>query len=87
MKYYAFRSELGYNSMIREGKVFAFTGNETLRYILETNYDLVEIMSTFRIHLIPRLYILGKYLRFKKKYKMPRDLLKRELGLIHFVFD
>tara|TARA_Y100000813_G_C24094240_1_gene319681 strand:+ start:322 stop:585 length:264 start_codon:yes stop_codon:yes gene_type:complete len=87
MKYYAFRSELGYNSMIREGKLCSFTSNETLRYILETNYDLVEIMSTFRIYLIPRLYILGKYLRFKKKYKMPRDLLKRELGLIHFIFD
>jgi hypothetical protein len=73
--------------MIREGKLFAFTGNETLRYILETNCDLVEIMSIFRIHLIPRLYILGKYLKFKKKYKMPRDLLRRELGIIRFVFD
>ena len=79
MKYYAFRSELGYNSMIREGKVFAFTGNETLRYILETNYDLVEIMSTFRIHLIPRLYILGKYLRFKNM----KNLFQKVLQIIN----
>ena len=43
--------------MIREGKLF-FTSNETLKYILETNYDLVEIMSIFRIHLIPKLYTL-----------------------------
>ena len=87
MKYYAFRSELGYNSMIREGKLCSFTSNETLKYILETNNDLVEVMSIFRIYLIPKLYTLGKYIKFKKKYKMPRDLLKRELGLIHFIFD
>ena len=67
MKYYAFRSELGYNSMIREGKILKFTGNRTLKYILETNVDLVEIMSIFRLHLIPRLYTLGRYIKFKKK--------------------
>jgi len=84
MKYYAFKSLYGYNPTIREGKIMKFTNNETLKYILQTNLDIVEIMSIFRLHLTSRALLINKIIKFKKKYKLPQDLLKRELGLITF---
>lgn len=85
MKYYAFKSLYGYNNTIREGKILAFTSEESLRYLLQVNLDLIEIMSTLRLHLRKKVYIYAKIIRFKKKYKIPEDLFKRELGLIKFI--
>ena len=85
MKYYAFKSLYGYNNTIREGKIFAFNSNESLRYILEVNLDLIELMSIFRLHLRRSIYSYARIIRFKKKYKIPEDLFKRELGLIKFI--
>lgn len=84
MKCYAFKSLYGYNPTIREGRIMKFNNNETLRYLLEVNLDLVEIMSIFRLHLTSKAIMMSKIIKFKKKYKLPEDLLKRELGLIKF---
>ena len=84
MKYYAFTSLYGYNPSIREGKILAFSSKETLKYILEINVDLVEIMSVFRIHFREKAIMMNRYLKFRKKYKLPNDLFNRELGLITF---
>ena len=84
MKYYAFKSAYGYNPTIREGKIIAFTSNLSLKYILEINLDLVEIMSIFRLHLRRSVIFMKRIIKFKKKYKIPEDLIKRELGLITF---
>tara|TARA_E500000178_G_C16525429_1_gene531975 strand:+ start:321 stop:581 length:261 start_codon:yes stop_codon:yes gene_type:complete len=84
MKYYAFKSLYGYNCTIREGKILAFTSNETLKYILEINKDLIEIMSVFRLHLRRSVIAMHRIIKFKKKYKIPEDLIKRELGLLTF---
>tara|TARA_B100001175_G_C19069002_1_gene430390 strand:- start:235 stop:495 length:261 start_codon:yes stop_codon:yes gene_type:complete len=84
MKYYAFKSLYGYNPSIREGKILAFSSKETLKYLLEINLDLVEIMSVFRIHFREKAIMMNRYLKFRKKYKLPRDLFNRELGLITF---
>lgn len=85
MKYYAFKSLYGYNNTIREGKILAFNSNESLKYILEVNLDLIELMSVFRLHLRRSTYAYSRIIRFKKKYKIPKDLFKRELGLIKFI--
>lgn len=84
MKCYAFKSLYGYNSTIREGRIMKFNNKETLRYLLEVNLDLVEIMSIFRLHLTSKAIMMSKIIKFKKKYKLPEDLFKRELGLITF---
>lgn len=84
MKQYAFKSLYGYNPTIREGKIMSFNNKETLRYLLQVNLDLVEIMSLFRIHLTSKAIMMSKIIKFKKKYKLPEDLFRRELGLITF---
>ena len=84
MKYYAFKSLYGYNPSIREGKILAFSSKETLKYLLEINLDLVEIMSIFRIYFREKVIMMNRYIKFRKKYKIPNDLFKRELGLIIF---
>ena len=85
MKYYAFKSLYGYNCTIREGKILAFNNAESLRYLLQVNLDLIEIMSIFRLYLRRRTNAYARIIRFKKKYKIPEDLFKRELGLIKFI--
>ena len=84
MKLYAFKSLYGYNSSLREGKIMEFTSKETLKYVLEVNLDLVEIMSVFRLHLTKKAIEYNRIKKFFKKYKFPEDLFKRELGLIRF---
>ena len=84
MKLYAFKSLYGYNSSLREGQVMKFTSRETLKYVLEVNLDLVEIMSVFRLHLTKKAIEYNRIKKFLKKYKIPQDLFKRELGLIRF---
>ena len=85
MKYYAFKSLYGYNNTIREGKILAFNNAESLRYLLQVNLDLIEIMSIFRLYLRRSTNAYARIIRFKKKYKIPEDLFKRELGLIKFI--
>ena len=81
---YAFKSSFGYNSTLREGKIYNFSSPEMLVYVMEVNIDLVELLSIFRIHLkkYVKNYIINK--RFLKKIKLPRDLIKRELGILNF---
>lgn len=85
MKLYAFKSLYGYNPSLREGQVMKFTSRETLKYVLEVNLDLVEIMSVFRLHLTKKAIEYNRIKKFLKKYKIPEDLFKRELGLIRFI--
>ena len=81
---YAFKSSFGYNSTIREGKIYNFSSKESFKYLLEVNIDLVEIMTPIKLLLRNHLrrYIIEK--RFMKIIKLPSDLLKREIGLINF---
>ena len=81
---YAFKSSFGYNSTVREGKIYKFSSTEMFVYVLEVNIDLIELLSIFKIHFRNYIknYIIKK--RFLKKIKLPRDLIKRELGIINF---
>ena len=81
---YAFKSSFGYNSTVREGKIYNFTSKESLKYLLEVNIDLIEILTPIKLLLRNHLrrYIIEK--RFMKIIKLPSDLLKREIGLINF---
>lgn len=81
---YAFKSSFGYNCTVREGKIYNFTSKESLKYLLEVNIDLIEIMSPIKLLLRKylRRYIIEK--RFMKIINLPSDLLKREIGLINF---
>ena len=83
-KSFAFKSSFGYNSTLREGKIYNFSSPEMLVYVMEVNIDLVELLSIFRIHFRNHIknYIIKK--RFLKKIKLPRDLIKRELGILNF---
>ena len=84
LKTFAFKSSFGYNCTVREGKIYKFSSSEMLGYLIEVNIDLIEILSILRIHFKKYLknYIICK--RFLKKIKIPRDLLKRELGILNF---
>lgn len=67
MKYYYFYSKFGYNDTIREGKMYHFTSNETLRYVIEINIDLVAISVKLN-------YLLRPYLR--RYLDAKRNILK-----------
>lgn len=81
---YAFKSSFGYNSTIREGRIYHFSSKDSLKYLLEVNIDLIEILISIKLRLRKYLrnYIIKK--RFLKKIKLPSDLIKRELGIINF---
>ena len=81
---YAFKSSFGYNSTVREGKIYNFSSKESLKYLLEVNIDLIEIMKPIKLRLRKylRKYIVQK--RFLKKINLPSDLFKRELGILNF---
>ena len=83
-KCYVFKSIFGYNSSVREGKIYNFDSKESFKNLLEINVDLIEIITIFRSKFIKHLkkYLLHK--RFLKNIKLPSDLIKRELGIINF---
>ena len=66
MKFYCFYSKFGYNDTVREGKIYKFTSNETLKYILEINIDLIAISSKLYYYLRPHL---KNYLDAKRNIK------------------
>ena len=74
---YVFESCLGYNPLIRLGKIYEFSP-ETIIYVLETNPDLKIINHYFK--LVSRLfktYILRKKIR---KYFTPKVFYEIQLG-------
>ena len=81
---FAFKSSFGYNSTIREGKIYNFSSRESLKYLLEVNVDLIEIIKPIKLRLRKylRRYIIEK--RFIKRINLPSDILKRELGILNF---
>ena len=66
MKFYYFYSKFGYNDTVREGKIYKFTSNETLKYVLEINIDLIAVSTKLYIYLRP---YLKKYLDAKRNIK------------------
>lgn len=71
MKYYAFESNYGYNNTVRLGKIYEFTSNETMVYLLEVNHDLRELSFIFRKfsrYVKNYLYILKVRKRFRIEY-------------------
>ena len=81
---YAFKSSFGYNSTVREGRIYNFSSKESLKYLLEVNIDLIEIIKPIKLRLrnYLRKYIVKK--RFLKNINLPSDLFKRQLGIINF---
>ena len=81
---YAFKSSFGYNSTVREGKIYNFSCKESLKYLLEVNIDLVEIIKPIKLRLRKylRKYIIEK--KFLKIINLPRDLFRRQLGILNF---
>lgn len=81
---YVFKSSFGYNCTIRQGIIYNFTSKEVLKYLLEVNIDLIEILTYIKLRL--RKYLI-KYIILKRLLKiihLPSDLFKRQLGLINF---
>ena len=81
---YAFKSSFGYNCSVREGKIYNFSSRESLKYLLEVNIDLIEIIRPIKLRLRKylRRYIVEK--RFLKRINLPSDLFKRQLGILNF---
>lgn len=81
---YAFKSSFGYNCSVREGKIYNFSSRESLKYLLEVNIDLIEIIRPIKLRLRKylRRYIVEK--RFLKRINLPSDLFKRQLGKLNF---
>ena len=90
-----FKSSNGYNSTIREGKIYIFTSNETLRYLLQVNPDLIQLNSPIKrlINYYKKSY--RPYIRFKmflrrKKISMIKFIFLREYDLIRlpqYIFE
>lgn len=78
MKYFAFESCYGYNSIIRLGKLHQFH-LETVKYILETNPDLIVLNHHFKV-LSRRVkdFLLIQKIR---KYFTPFHLYEIQLGI------
>ena len=64
MKAFVFESTYGYNTSIRPGKIYFFQSNETVRYLLQVNPDLILLNRVFNIFIM----------NIKKKLKMNRDI-------------
>lgn len=59
-KYYAiFKSQYGYNSMVREGKIYFFSCKNMIYYLLQIHQDLINvwpIINRFFKHCFLMLY-------------------------------
>jgi hypothetical protein len=76
---YAFRSNFGYNTSVREGKIYFFSSKISMFYLLSVNRDLVNISYHIRefCNIIYKKKFLKKIIHFVALHK--RDLV--ELGL------
>ena len=84
MKAYSFRSSDGYNTQVELGRIYIFSTNKTLKYLLEVNKDLIVNSFIIKKFFINHVYKYPTRYKFLKKYKLPKDLKLRELGLINF---
>ena len=74
---YVFESCLGYNPLIRLGKIYEYSP-ETIIYILETNPDLKILNHYFR--LISRLFKIFILKKKIKKYFTPKVFYEIQIG-------
>ena len=82
--YCAFRSIYGYNPSIREGKYYFFENINSFKELICINKDLICISSAFKVFFLKHTQNYIRIKRFRKKYKLPQDLFKRELGMLTF---
>jgi len=85
MKAYSFRSLDGYNTQVELGRIYIFSTNKTLKYLLEVNKDLIVNSSIIKNFFINHVYKYPTRYKFFKKYKLPKHLKLRELGLLKFI--
>lgn len=81
---YAFYSIYGYNPIIREGRYYNLISKNDFKQIIVTYCDLVAISSKLKLYLLKPLQNYIRIKRFKKKYRIPEDLFRREIGEITF---
>ena len=81
---YAFYSIYGYNPIIREGRYYNLISRNDFKQIIVTYCDLIAVSSKLKLYLLKPLQNYIRIKRFKKKYKFPQDLFRRELGQIVF---
>lgn len=81
---YAFYSIYGYNPIIREGRYYNLISKNDFKQVIVTYCDLITVSSTFKIFFLKHVQNYIRIKRFKKKYKLPQDLFKRELGILTF---
>lgn len=81
-----FKSLYGYNSQIREGKIYNFS-REGLKYLLEVNLDLINLNFWFKLFSLKiKKYLFIKYL--SNKYKGIYNFIhKRELGFTNIYIE
>lgn len=85
MKKYSFRSSNGFNSQLELGRIYIFSTNQTLKYLLEVNKDLIVNSFIIKNFFINHVYKYPTRYKFFKKYKLPQDLYFREVGLLKFI--
>ena len=85
MKIYSFRSSNGFNSQVELGKFYMFSTNQTLKYLLEVNNDLIVNSFILKYIFMKYVYKYPTKYKFFKKYKLPQDLYFREIGLLKFI--
>jgi len=74
---YVFESSLGYNCVIRLGKIHNFSP-ETLKYVLEINHDLKVLNHNFKV--LSRHVKHFLLIRKIQKYFTPHHLFQIQLG-------
>jgi len=84
MKAYSFTSSDGYNTQVELGRIYIFSTNKTLKYLLEVNKDLIVNSAIIKYQFMNHVYKYPTKQKFLEKYKLPQDLLLREVGLIKF---
>jgi len=75
MYYYAFESSYGYNSVVRLGKIYTFTSDESMMYLIDVNRDLKVLNHAFRVFTRCVKYYLflhkiKKYFTFKHLFSI-----------------
>ena len=75
---YAFESSYGYNSIVRLGKIYTFTSEESMMYLIDVNRDLKVLNHAFRVftRYVKHHLILHKI----KKYFTPKHLFLIQHG-------
>ena len=72
MYYYAFESSYGYNSLVRLGRIYTFTSEESMKYLIIINRDLKVLNHAFRV--FTRYVKHHLFLHKIKKYFTPKHL-------------